>query len=127
MTKTEKRIIDFVGSNPGVPRAEITRVLGITGGTLSRALKRLRVRGKIPPTSCRMLLSVARGPRECPDEQRIVRLLRRDGPLIDGQIIDRLVKRDRDALDIQAIRDALSKLTWAGVISSNRAIYLRGQ
>ena len=121
MTKTEKRIIDFVGSNPGVPRAEITRVLGITGGTLSRALKRLRGRGKIHPTSCRMLLSVARGPRECPDEQRIVRLLRRDGPLIDGQIID------RDALDIQAIRDALSKLTWAGVISSNRAIYLRGQ
>ena len=126
MTGTEKRILEFVGRNPGVPRCEITRQLGIAGGTLTRALKRLRIKGKIQPASARVLLSVARGPRECPDEQRIVRLLRR-GPLIDGQIIDRLADPDAGGVDVKAIRDALSKLTWAGVISSNRAIYLRGE
>ena len=44
---TSRRIIEFVGQNPGVRRAQIMKALGLKGGTVSSQLRALRAAGKL--------------------------------------------------------------------------------
>ena len=130
MTPTEDRIVEYLRLNPGTNKAGLRRALGARGGLLSRSITRLRLTGRIYPPGTRILLSQSRAPQGHPYDQRIARLLRKEGPLTATEIAGRLANHGPTALDsgahLRECRHAMTRLSRAGVVSPARALFLRG-
>ena len=126
MTKTEESVLAYLSSNPGVTQAEIQRACKIPASRISRTMQRLRKMGRVTPRYARILLTKSKVRRRDPDEQRIIRLLRRQGPMSVREVAR--VLYDPEALanehrQYKEVETAITALTRVGIVSRARSVW----